>query len=85
MHRIILDTNVVISSILGRSYPYLIVHRLVFESKVHLSLSNEVIHEFESVVGYKKFAKIDGFLPDAEIVLNGLKRQSIIIKPSSHV
>ena len=85
MHKIIADTNVIISSILGRSYPYLILHKLILQHKVQVYLSYEIIGEAERVVGYKKFAKINGFQRDAEIVLNGLKVKSVIVNPPSRV
>ncbi len=66
MHKVILDTNVIISSILSRSYPYLIVYRLILQSKIQNYFSNETRQELEAVLSYPKFSKIKGFENDSK-------------------
>ncbi len=85
MHKVILDTNVIISSILSRSYPYLIVYRLILQSKIQNYFSNETRQELEAVLSYPKFSKIKGFENDSKAILNAPRRLSISQEPSSHI
>ena len=39
MQRIIIDTNVLVSSILSRSYPNFIIRELFLKNKIHLCIS----------------------------------------------
>lgn len=81
MHRLILDTNVFISSVLGRSYPYIVVHDLILHGKVKPYLSSEIIEEYEKVIGYGKFKTTRNFIPDANTILQGIKKQAVIAEP----
>lgn len=81
MHRLILDTNVFISSVLGRSYPYFVVHHLVLHAKVKPYVSPEIIEEYEKVIAYDKFKSVRNFLPYANLILRGIIKQAVIAEP----
>jgi hypothetical protein len=49
MQKIVIDTNVFVSSIIQRGYPYLIVNRLLIEGKITLCISDEVLQEYYQV------------------------------------
>ena len=36
MQKVIIDTNVIVSSLIQNSYPYLIIYELFVEEKLHL-------------------------------------------------
>lgn len=76
MHKIILDTNVIISALISRSFPNLILSELVLKRKVALCLSNEILLEYRNVINRDKFNKYPNFLFNANIVLNNLKEFS---------
>ena len=65
MLRIILDTNVVVSSLIQKSYPYLIVDHLV-EGKMTLCLSDAILSEYIEVLNRPKFARFTDFKLNAE-------------------
>ena len=69
MQKIILDTNIVVSSLIKSSYPYYIVFEYVLEEKVNLCLSKNLFDEYCDVLARSKFSKIQNFKINANIVL----------------
>ena len=43
MQKIVIDTNVLVSALIQRSYPYLIVSELFIESKIQLCVSDDLL------------------------------------------
>ncbi len=43
MQRIIIDTNILISALISKGIPSLIIDRLIIENKVKLCLSNDIL------------------------------------------
>lgn len=76
MHKIILDTNVIISALISKSFPHIIISELVLKRKVALCLSHEIFLEYQNVINRDKFKKYSNFLFNANIVLNNLKEFS---------
>ncbi|KXK23774.1 MAG: hypothetical protein UZ12_BCD005002416 [Bacteroidetes bacterium OLB12] len=58
MQRIVIDTNVFVSALIQKSYPYLIIHELFLTDKIMLCISDPVFEEYYAVLGRKKFFKI---------------------------
>lgn len=85
MHKIVIDTNILVSAILSKSYPYSIVHDLIFQEKVISFTSDNVLSEFYSVIEYPKFKKHPGFILNAKNVVDGLFRFSILVQPTVFV
>lgn len=85
MHKIVIDTNILVSAILSKSYPYSIVHDLIFQEKVISFTSDSVLSEFYSVIEYPKFKKYSGFILNAKNVVDGLFRFSILVQPTVFV
>lgn len=60
--RIVVDTNVFISSIIGQySFPHKIFKEFIFTGEVILCLSEEVFTEYASVSKREKFKQYQGF------------------------
>lgn len=62
--RIVLDTNVLISSLFGQktSFPYLLVYNCILRNhKATLCLSEAVKNEYVNVIHYPKFEKYPSF------------------------
>lgn len=76
-----LDTNVVISGILSKSYPYRILYELVAEQRVNLLLSASVLSEYKTVLSWDKFSRVAGFKQKADAVLHHIERVGLIQKP----
>lgn len=79
--KIVVDTNIVISSLLGKSYPYSIVFDLILRSKVDLYLSKTILIEYQHTIGYSKFQSIPRFHERSKQLIIDLKSISIIRNP----
>ena len=48
--RLILDTNVLVSALIQRNYPYLIADRVVADSSIQLCISDKLFAEYVNVL-----------------------------------
>ena len=80
--KIVIDTNVVISSLIQLSYPYLIIFHFVIEDKVEFCLSDQLIEEYYDVIRRPKFSRYPDFLSRAESLLIDLESKASFFKPS---
>ncbi len=85
MQRIVIDTNVIISSLIQRGYPYLILNNLFLEQKIKLCTSSEVMKEYYEVVSRPKFSKFHDFLIRAELLLSQIETLSDKFSPKHRV
>jgi putative PIN family toxin of toxin-antitoxin system len=70
MQKIILDINIVVSALIQKSYPHYIVYDYVLNEQLQLCLSEPLLNEYRDVLSRPKFAQINNFVYNAEIVLN---------------
>jgi putative PIN family toxin of toxin-antitoxin system len=82
MQRIILDTNVLVSSLIQRSYPFLIVNQLFIKNEIELCISDALIHEYYEVLKRRKFSKYPDFIQRAETLLADIERKSVYYYPT---
>jgi putative PIN family toxin of toxin-antitoxin system len=85
MQKIVIDTNVIVSALIGSSFPRKILFDFVFERELHLCLSNEVFEEYIEVLNREKFRKYPHFVTQAEIVLSRLLELSEKYVPTRRV
>lgn len=85
MQRIVLDTNVLVSALISRSYPAMIVEDLILEEKVEICISDEVMQEYVEVLRRPKFDRFANFRANAEILLSHIQEISLYFKPSQKV
>ncbi|MDR1000798.1 MAG: putative toxin-antitoxin system toxin component, PIN family [Clostridiales bacterium] len=76
MHNIIIDTNVFVSSLIQKSYPFRIVYELLIEDKIQLCISEQLLHEYYDVLHRPKFSKYKDFLVQAETLLTTITLKS---------
>jgi len=81
MQKIILDTNVLVSSLIQRSYPYQIVVEILTGNKIELCISDALMLEYYEVLNRRKFSKYPDFLLRAELLLADIERKSISFRP----
>lgn len=81
MQRIIIDTNVFVSGLIQRSYPYFIVNELFIEGEIQLCLSDELLKEYYAVLNRKKFSKYPDFKIRAEKLIADVEANSLWVKP----
>lgn len=69
MQKIVIDTNVIVSSLIQRGFPNLILRELFLEQKIQLCISDELLAEYYDVLSRPKFSKFQDFFVKAESLL----------------
>lgn len=82
MQKIVIDTNVIVSSLIQRNYPYLIINDFFLENKFQPCVSEELLTEYYEVLARPKFSKFQDFFIKAESLLADIEAKSIKFKPS---
>jgi uncharacterized protein len=82
MQKIVIDTNVIISSLIQRNYPHLIITEFFLEDKFHLCISEELLTEYYEVLARSKFSKFQDFYIKAEYLLAYIEAKSIKFNPT---
>ncbi len=75
MQKVIIDTNVIVSSLIQKNYPYFIVKELFFGEKIQVCISEELFKEYLDVLYRPKFNRFVDFVENAKDLLEetGLK------------
>ena len=81
MQKVIIDTNVIVSSLIQKSYPYHIIFDLAIEDKILLCISPQLMEEYYAVLARPKFAQFQDFAVKAKIVLAHIKEKAMCYKP----
>jgi|ERR1700761_6013847 len=81
MQKIILDTNVLVSALVQRSYPFLIVDNLFATNEFELCISEALLREYYEVLNRRKFSKYHDFLANAETLLINIERKGKLYTP----
>jgi uncharacterized protein len=81
MQRIVIDTNVIISSLIQKSYPYTIVNELFIDNKIEMCVSEELMAEYYDVLRREKFARFHDFFSRAEALLAEIETKATMFKP----
>lgn len=85
MQKIVVDTNVLVSALIQRGYPYLIINELFTERKIEFCLSDEILKEYYNVLNSKKFSRYSDFLLKAETLLADIEMKAIKFTPKIKV
>lgn len=81
MQKLVIDTNVFVSALIQRSYPFLIISELFVDGKIELCISDPLLEEYYAVFNRKKFAKYRDFLNKAEILIADIEARSFKFTP----
>ena len=73
MQRIIIDTNVLISALIQKSYPNFILFHCVLENRFEVCISDELLEEYLEVINRPKFSKYPDSLIKAELVISQIE------------
>jgi uncharacterized protein len=82
MQKIVIDTIVIVSSIIQRGYPNLIVNDLFIEQKFQLCISEELLAEYYEVLARPKFSKFEDFFFRAEALLVEIEAKATKYTPT---
>lgn len=81
MQKIIVDTNILVSSLIQRSYPYLVIEEIFKGSNVQLCVSEKLMLEYYAVLSRDKFSKYPDFVLRAEALLIDIERKAALFNP----
>jgi hypothetical protein len=76
MLKVILDTSVLVSSLIQRSYPFLIVRFLIKTNKISICISSSLLEEYNEVLSREKFIKYPFFVENAKDLLSDFKEKA---------
>ena len=82
MQKIVIDTNVIVSALIQRGYPYLILNELFIEQKFQLCVSDTLMAEYYEVLSRPKFSKFQDFYIRAEVLLAEIETKSTKFIPT---
>ncbi len=85
MQKIVIDTNVIVSSLIQRSYPYKIIYELFVDDKFVLCVSEELMSEYYEVLSRPKFARFPDFFGRAESLLADIEDKAKKIVPRTKI
>jgi putative PIN family toxin of toxin-antitoxin system len=85
MQKVVVDTNVLVSALIQRSYPYLIINHFLTERKFQLCISPELFTEYYEVLNRKKFARYPDFIMKAETLLADIETRSVMFVPKKRL
>lgn len=80
MQKIILDTNIIVSSLIQKNYPYLIVEYCI-DGNAIICVSNAILQEYLEVLGRPKFARFADFKTNADFLIARLSEISETYEP----
>ena len=81
MQKIVIDTNVIVSSLIQKSFPYKIINELFIEDKINLCVSEALMMEYYDVLRRPKFAGYYDFVARAESLLADIEAKAIMHYP----
>ena len=81
MQKIVIDTNVFVSALIQRNYPYYILNDLVLDNKITLCVSEELLAEYFEVLARPKFSKFQDFFARAESLLVYIENKAMVFQP----
>ena len=81
MQKVIIDTNVIISSLIQKNFPYMIVHDFFIENKIELCISTALMNEYYDVLRREKFSKFKDFILKAENLLAEIEFKATMFDP----
>ena len=85
MQKIVIDTNVLVSSLIQRSYPYHLVVEIFSNDKIQICLSDELFEEYVNVLKRDKFSKFPDFIANAQALLIDLEKIAVKYVPTVHL
>lgn len=82
MQKVVIDTNVIVSSLIQNSYPYLIIYELFVKEKFQLCISDKLMSEYYEVLARPKFKKFHEFFIKAESLLVDIETYAVKYFPT---
>lgn len=77
MQKIVIDTNVIVSSLIQKGYPNLIINHLFIDQKIQMCVSDELLAEYYEVLARPRFSKFPDFFIRAESLLAEIEEDAV--------
>ena len=81
MQKVILVTNVIVSALIQKKYPYLILEHCI-EGNAIICLSSQILQEYTEVLSRPKFARFYDFKTNVDFLIARLSEISEISDPN---
>ena len=81
MHKVVIDTNVLVSALIQKGFPYKIVNELFIERKITLCVSEELMEEYYEVLRRPKFTLYSDFVTKAKTLLADIEAKANMYIP----
>jgi len=85
MQNVVIDTNVIVSALIQRSYPYGIIYELFVDGKFVMCVSDELMSEYYEVLSRPKFARFPDFFAKAEHLLADIEAKARKFVPHTKI
>lgn len=85
MQKVIVDTNVIVSSLIQRSFSYKIMYELFVDDRFLLCVSDDLMLEYYEVLSRPKFSKFSDFFVRAERLLTDIETKAKYFVPTTKV
>ncbi len=82
MQKIVVDTNILVSALVQRGYPYYIVTALFSNNDIELCISDELLQEYYDVLKRKRFSKYPDFVAKSQALLADIQKIAVKYSPS---
>lgn len=82
MQKIVIDTNVIVSALIQRSYTSRIINDLFIENKFQLCVSDKLMVEYYEVLARPKFAQFQDFFFRAEALFVDIETKATKFIPT---
>lgn len=82
MQKVVIDTNVIVSALIQKNYPFLIIDELFIEDKIRLCISKDLMQEYFDVLSRPKFSRFPDFIAKAESLLIEIGLKAEVYNPA---
>jgi uncharacterized protein len=77
MTKIIIDTNVLVSALIQKNYPFQILKTVLSVSEIEICLSRELLNEYIEVLNRPKFSKYADFTSNARVLIQLIEKIAV--------
>jgi len=82
MQKVVVDTNVLVSALIQRSYPHYIVNHYLAHRNFKWCISDELFREYYEVLNRRKFSRYPDFVLKAETLLALIEEKATPYTPT---
>jgi len=81
MQKIVIDTNVLVSALIQKGYPYHILTSAFNDSQIQICISKDLFGEYFDVFNRPRFSKYPDFLANASALLSHIESIAVFYNP----